>query len=394
MSLLLAILISASSFDVDSVRYIAIDRLKEGRWIEAYEHATIILAHDPEDLFSLGLLKYAEYNGLVESLNPKYWMLITESAKKILDFWEKFSRTDSLNLNLLKVLAVASLGDPVRASPYIDLIIKLDTLSAGNYMMKGHVGRRTGNYDDAIRNYKKAYDLDSTMKDALVMLGNVYLRMDNIDSACVCFSTIPRGHPDYIVSRVFEILCHLKLGRIGQAETLFARIEPDIEENEAVFYGSGSIGTYIERLRAGSIQKTDTLILLTTGKSEPVRPLNGQSFEKYWPKIWPVAVLTSDNVDFIYGSRRITGPKMIELKPPLYPTELRRQKIEGSVAIVAFSDTNGSVMHVEVYSSSGHHAFDEAALAVVRKARLEPARILGMPIRTWIFVPINFKLMR
>ncbi|UCD05243.1 MAG: TonB family protein [candidate division WOR-3 bacterium] len=394
MTLLLAILVSASSFNVDSIRHIAADRLKEGQLMDAYEHATVILAHDPEDLFSLGLLKYAEYSGLVESLNPKYWMLLTESAKKISDFWEKFRSTDSLNLNLLKVLAVVLLGDPGRASPYVDLVIKLDSLNAGNYMMKGHIGRRTGDYDAAIRNYRRAYSLDSTTKDALVMLGSVHLRMANIDSACVCFSAIPRGHPYYIASRVFEVLCHLKLGRIAQAETLFAGIEPDIEASEAVFYTSGSIGTYIDKLQIDSIPETDTLILLPLGKSEPVRPLGEQGFEKYWPKIWPVAVLTSDHVDFMYGSRSVTGPKMIEFKPPRYPPECRRQNIEGSVAIMAFIDTNGSVMHAEVYSSSGHHAIDEEALAVVRKARLEPASILGIPVRTWILVPINFKLAR
>ncbi len=394
MPLLLTILISASSFNADSIRHIAVERLKEGQWTEAYEQATIILAHDPEDLFSLGLLKYAEYNGLVESLNPKYWMLLTESAKKISDFWEKFRRTDSLNLNLLKVLAVVLLGDPGGASPYVDLLIKLDSLNAGNYMMKGHIGRRIGDYDDAIRNYTRSYGLDSTMKDALVMLGNVHLRMGNIDSACVCFSAIPRGNPYYIASHVFEVLCHLKLGRIALAETLFAGVEPDMEANEAVFYGSGSLGPYIDKLQVDSVLETDTLILLTISKSEPVRPLNEQGFEKYWPKIWPVAVLTSDNVDFIYGSLSVAGPRMIELKPPRYPPECRRQKIEGSVAIVALSDTNGCIMHAEVQSSSGHHAIDEAALAVVRKARFEPARVLGIPVRTWILVPINFRLAR
>jgi periplasmic protein TonB len=39
-------------------------------------------------------------------------------------------------------------------------------------------------------------------------------------------------------------------------------------------------------------------------------------------------------------------------------------------------------------------AFEEAAVAVVRRMRFTPARISGLPVPRWVSMPIQFKLKR
>lgn len=76
-----------------------------------------------------------------------------------------------------------------------------------------------------------------------------------------------------------------------------------------------------------------------------------------------------------------------------YPDEARRDKLSGSLILSVLMDTNGDVLKVEVGSSSGHQALDDAATRIVKLAapfNKFPAEMAEsydqmMITRTWIF---------
>lgn len=91
------------------------------------------------------------------------------------------------------------------------------------------------------------------------------------------------------------------------------------------------------------------------------------------------------------------GDQDIERPTPLfgdvpieYPVSLWDQDIEGETRLrVRVTDTGG-VDSVEVVESSGHEAFDSAAIEGARKLRFRPARRNGKRIEVWARVPVNF----
>ena len=87
----------------------------------------------------------------------------------------------------------------------------------------------------------------------------------------------------------------------------------------------------------------------------------------------------------------------IEVPSPLstsisiqYPLELWDQGIEGrSVLRVRVTD-RGGVDSVVILESSGHAAFDSAAVRGVRALRFTPTRRDGKAIEAWAQVPVQF----
>jgi TonB family protein len=73
-----------------------------------------------------------------------------------------------------------------------------------------------------------------------------------------------------------------------------------------------------------------------------------------------------------------------------YPLELWDQDVEGETLLrVRVTDT-GRVDSVQVVESSGHPAFDSAAIAGARDLRFRPARRDGKRIEVWAQVPVHF----
>lgn len=73
-----------------------------------------------------------------------------------------------------------------------------------------------------------------------------------------------------------------------------------------------------------------------------------------------------------------------------YPIELWDQDVEGHTVLrVRVTDT-GYVDSVVVLESSGHLAFDSAAIVGARELRFRPARRDGKRIEVWAQVPVHF----
>lgn len=84
--------------------------------------------------------------------------------------------------------------------------------------------------------------------------------------------------------------------------------------------------------------------------------------------------------------------RLLEMKRPVYPLRCLRLGIEGRARVRMLVGENGRPQEVTLASSSGDASLDEAALEAVRLWRFEPARRNGVPVRAWVNVPVEFKL--
>lgn len=91
------------------------------------------------------------------------------------------------------------------------------------------------------------------------------------------------------------------------------------------------------------------------------------------------------------GDGSIDQPAPLYGEVPIeYPLSLWDQDMEGETLLrVRVTDT-GHVDSVEVLESSGHVAFDSAAVRGARDLRFTPARKEGKRIEVWAKVPVHF----
>jgi protein TonB len=79
-------------------------------------------------------------------------------------------------------------------------------------------------------------------------------------------------------------------------------------------------------------------------------------------------------------------------KPP-YPLVARRTGTQGVVLLRVQVRVDGTVAEVQIAQSSGSALLDGSALKTVRDSwRFVPARLDGVPVESWVDVPIRFIL--
>src|SRR5208337_2004807 len=82
-----------------------------------------------------------------------------------------------------------------------------------------------------------------------------------------------------------------------------------------------------------------------------------------------------------------------ENPPPPFPESARRNNQQGAVLLRVLVAADGSVARIEVLKSSGFGALDGAAYETVRRRwRFVPAERNGVPVASWVLVPIRFAL--
>ena len=84
-------------------------------------------------------------------------------------------------------------------------------------------------------------------------------------------------------------------------------------------------------------------------------------------------------------------PEAVSQTAPAYPAELRKAKIEGSVTVVCILDESGRVEDPRVENSS-RPEFEKPALDAIRKWRFRPGMKDGQPVRTYIRIPLRFRV--
>jgi protein TonB len=78
--------------------------------------------------------------------------------------------------------------------------------------------------------------------------------------------------------------------------------------------------------------------------------------------------------------------------PPAYPAVASRLGLQGTVLLRVRVLSNGTAASVDVLTSSGTKALDDAAAATVKKWLFSPSKRGDVPIDGWATVPIEFKL--
>ena len=91
------------------------------------------------------------------------------------------------------------------------------------------------------------------------------------------------------------------------------------------------------------------------------------------------------------SDRGIERPRPLFNDSPVeYPLTLWDQGIEGSTLVRVLVNETGGVDSVVVVESSGHAAFDSAAVQGAKSMYFEPATRKGEPVRVWARVPVQF----
>ena len=89
--------------------------------------------------------------------------------------------------------------------------------------------------------------------------------------------------------------------------------------------------------------------------------------------------------------QRVLGPRILESEPPVYPEELRRQRVEGDAVTRAVVTREGTLRDLTPIEAS-HELFARAALECLAGWRYEPATLDGVPVAVTIEIPIHFRL--
>ena len=86
-------------------------------------------------------------------------------------------------------------------------------------------------------------------------------------------------------------------------------------------------------------------------------------------------------------------PRLIKSRQPNYPEKERNAGVEGTTVIRFLVSNDGSIESIEVASSSGSAALDEAAVNAGYKWKFSPAKNdAGRAVRCYVSVPIAFHI--
>jgi len=82
-------------------------------------------------------------------------------------------------------------------------------------------------------------------------------------------------------------------------------------------------------------------------------------------------------------------PVPVRTVAPEYPNELRREGVSGLVMVKCSIDVQGNVTETLVEKSS-NAAFEQPAIAAVKKWKFKPAKQDGAPVAIKVTIPIKF----
>jgi len=84
-------------------------------------------------------------------------------------------------------------------------------------------------------------------------------------------------------------------------------------------------------------------------------------------------------------------PQAVSQVAPAYPADLKKAKVEGVVTVLFVLDETGRVEDPRVENST-RPEFEKPALEAIRKWRYSPGMKDGQAVRTYIKVPIRFRM--
>jgi TonB family protein len=83
-------------------------------------------------------------------------------------------------------------------------------------------------------------------------------------------------------------------------------------------------------------------------------------------------------------------PKVMGQVKPNYPSDLKKQKLDGKAVVFFIVDKEGHVLQPRIVEAT-HPSFGQAALDAIRQWRFEPAKRDGRAAAARLQIPISFK---
>ena len=99
----------------------------------------------------------------------------------------------------------------------------------------------------------------------------------------------------------------------------------------------------------------------------------------------------ADMLDAFSMSDLENRPELIASVTPVYPADMRKAKIEGTVTLIFILNTEGRVEDPRVERSS-RPEFERSALDALRKWKFKPGMKDGQPVRTYMKLPMRFRV--
>jgi TonB family protein len=93
------------------------------------------------------------------------------------------------------------------------------------------------------------------------------------------------------------------------------------------------------------------------------------------------------------GTEGLTPPRVLRRGSVPYPAVARMQKVEGTVITSVLVSETGQVLEVRILRGVQRPVgLNEAAEQAMRRSTFAPATKDGVRVRSWITVPVEFKL--
>jgi protein TonB len=98
-----------------------------------------------------------------------------------------------------------------------------------------------------------------------------------------------------------------------------------------------------------------------------------------------------DDVDAIFSLSDLDQkPRVVYQPTPIYPPELARKGLQGTVYVLFVVDQNGRPQNLKVQKST-HPSFNNPALKAVKSWKFEPGKRKGKAVQFRMRVPITFQ---
>jgi len=100
---------------------------------------------------------------------------------------------------------------------------------------------------------------------------------------------------------------------------------------------------------------------------------------------------SSEDVDAIFSLSDLDQkPRVVYQPAPIYPPELARKNMQGTVYVLFIVDKTGRTRDLKIQKST-HPAFNEPAIRAVKQWKFEPGKRKGQPVQFRMRVPITFQ---
>ena len=103
------------------------------------------------------------------------------------------------------------------------------------------------------------------------------------------------------------------------------------------------------------------------------------------------AAVQESGTDIVDMSELEKRPEAVSQVAPVYPADLRKAKIEGTVTILCLVSAQGRVEEAQVENSS-RPEFEKPALEAIRKWKFRPGVKDGKDVATYLRYPFAFRL--